>query len=77
MARHEPKGDQPYRKHDNDQHAGASPHARQLTIHAGGLALRLHNFQVGLISQPLGAYLRGAGRRRPFEATRPASRPPT
>jgi len=33
-------------------------------------ALRPHNFRVSLISQPLGAYVMVAGRRRPCEATR-------
>src|SRR6185437_562341 len=50
VARYEPNGDQPNRKHDSDQHAGTSPHALSLALTEGGQALRLHNFRPASLS---------------------------
>ena len=63
---------QRYRRRDDkcNREANSPPHSAILTLNGEEPALRPHNFRVSLISQPLGAYLIAAGRRRPCEATR-------
>ena len=63
---------QHYRRRDDkgNGEANSPPHGAILTLTVEEPALRPHNFRVSLISQPLGAYVMVAGRRRPCEATR-------
>jgi len=64
MIGHNEPDDEKHDRANNDQPASSGPHVSSVA-------------NWGLISSRLGTYLKMAGRRRPIEATRPASRPPS